>query len=186
MNSRLSVYRPPPVTLPSIVRRDEVGAAAWHALVRDRVVRPLWGDVAIAADLDDTPALRCEAVADLVPRRGVVGRCSAAWVHTGLRPPARVEVLVVSRAHRADPHPRRVAAEAALTDDDVVRIGPLKVTTVQRTGTDVARWVPSAAALAVLADLCAVGFDPRHALRDLEALPGQRGVRTARATLRSL
>jgi len=186
MTSRLDAYRPPASALPSIVRRHEVGAAAWHALVRDRVVRPLWGDVAVVADLDDTPALRSEALADLVPRRGVVGRCSAAWVHTGRRPPAKVDVLVASGAHRADPHPWRTAAEAALTDDDVVRVGPLTVTTVQRTGTDVARWVAGPQALVVLADLCAAGFDPDRALHDLDAMPGQRGVRSARQTLRAL
>jgi hypothetical protein len=186
MGSRLDAYRPPPTALPSIVRRQDVGAAAWHALVRDRVVRPLWGDVAVAADLDDTPALRSAALADLVPRRGVVGRCSAAWVHTGRRPPDRVDVLVASRGHRADPHPRRAAAEAALAPHDVVRVGPLAVTTVQRTGTDVARWVAAPVALVVLADLCGAGFDPSRALDDLDAMPGQRGVRAARATLRSL
>jgi len=186
MTSLLDVYRPPSTDLPSLVRRADIGAAAWHALVRDRVVRPLWGDVGVVADLDDTPELRSAALADLVPRRGVVGRCSAAWVHTGRRPPSRVDVLVSSRTHRADPDPRRTSAEAALGAGDVVRIGPLQVTTVQRTGTDVARWVPAARALVVLADLCTVGFDPRRAMDDLDAMPGQRGVRGARATLRAL
>ncbi|GIG20406.1 hypothetical protein Cch01nite_11300 [Cellulomonas chitinilytica] len=186
MSSRLAAYRPPNTTLPSLVRRADVGAAAWHALLRDEVLRPLWGDVGLVADLDDTPALRSAALADLVPRRGVVGRCSAAWVHTGRRPPARVDVLVASRSHRADPDPRRTAAEATLPADDVERIGPLKVTTVQRTGTDVARWVPAAHAPLVLVDLCAVGFDPHRALRDLDAMPGQRGVRAARDVLRAL
>ncbi len=186
MSTRLAVYAPPSTVLPSLVRRADVGAATWHALVRDQVVRPLWGDVGVAADLDDTPSLRAAALADLVPRRGVVGRCSAAWVHTGGRPPSRVDVLVAARAHRADPDPRRTSAEATLAAEDVVRIGPLRVTTVQRTGTDVARWVGPAQALPVLADLCCVGFDPRRALHDLDAMPGQRGVRAARATLRAL
>ena len=166
--------------------RDDVGPAAWFALLRDGVVRVIWGDLAIAADLSDTPELRAAALAPLVPARGVLSRRSAVWVHTGCLPPERVEVLVAAGARRADPHPGRVAAEATLAPSDVVRVGALRATSVQRTGVDVARMLPPDEAGPLVRALQGVGFDAAAALESLADLRGQRGIRQARLVLEDL
>ncbi|MBO3085505.1 hypothetical protein [Cellulomonas fengjieae] len=186
MSTRLDAYRAVPPVLPRTVTRDDVGAAAWFGLLRDGVVRVVWGDVAIAADLPDTPELRTLALAPLVPARGVIGRRTAAWVHTGLFPPVRVEVLVRTGGRRTDPHPERVAAEATLAPEDVVRVGGHQVTSVQRTGLDLARMLPYPEAVPLLRALQGVGLDPTRALASLDAFRGQRGVRRAQSTLRGL
>ncbi len=175
----------PPV-LPRTVSRADVGAAAWFGLLRDGVVRTVWGEVAIAADLTDTPEVRAVALAPLVPARGVVGRRAAAWVHTGVFPPVRVDVLVRTGARRTDPHPERLAAEADLPPHDVILVGRVRVTTVQRTGADLARMLPCDEAVPLLRGLREVGFDAERALEELVELRGQRGVRQARCTLQSL
>ncbi|KQY44099.1 hypothetical protein [Cellulomonas sp. Root137] len=186
MSTRLDEFRPVPPVLPRTLSRADVGAAAWFGLLRDGVVRIVWGEVAIAADLADTPELRAVALAPLVPARGVVGRRAAAWVHTGSFSPVRVDVLVRTGGRRTDPHPERLAAEADLPPHDVVRVGRLRVTTVQRTGTDLARMLPRDEAVPLLTGLREVGFDPERALEQLAELRGQRGVRLARSTLQDL
>lgn len=182
----LDDLRPRTRALPTVVRRGDVGAAAWFALVRDGVLRPVWGDVAVVADLPSSPAVRGASLVDEVPRGGVVGRGSAAWVHAGGAPPPKVEVLVGSGRRRVPPSARRTSAEASLVPSDVELVGGLRVTTVHRTGTDVARFVAPARARRLLVDLVSAGFDPDAALRELDVLRGRRGVRQARALLRSL
>ncbi|GEK19943.1 hypothetical protein [Cellulomonas xylanilytica] len=186
MSTRLDAYRTPVPNLPRTVSRDDVGAAAWFGLLRDGVVRVVWGDVAIAADLSDTPEVRATALAALVPARGVIGRGTAAWVHTGRYPPVRVEVLVRTGERRTDPHPARVAAEATLPPSDVVRVGVHRATSVQRTGIDVARMLPQVDAVPTLRALLDVGFEPTHALDRLADLRGHRGIRRAYSTLQDL
>jgi len=180
MSTALATYRPP-AAVPSVVvvRRDSVPASAWFGQLRDGVIRIVWGDVAITADCVPTPAIRALAVADLVPPRSVVGRSSALWVHTGRRAPDRVEVLVARRARHTAPHPRRVSNEAELTSDDVVRLAGIRVTSVQRTGTDLARCLPATQAVSALSELVAIGFDPELAAHTLAALRGHRNVRSA-------
>jgi hypothetical protein len=170
---------------PTTVRRQDVGAAAWFALLRDGVLRPLWHDVGLRADLAETPALRAAGLAALVPRRAVVGRVSAAWVHLGGPAPARVDLVFAPGHRRTDPHPLRAAAEASLSPGDVVRIGPVRVTTVQRTGLDLARTAPPDQAERLLTALRARGFDPDRALDDLARLGPVRDVRRAREVLRA-
>jgi hypothetical protein len=186
VSTRLDAYRAVPPVLPHTVSREEIGAAAWFGLLRDGVVRLVWGDLAIAADLSETPAVRALALAPLVPSRGVIGRRTAAWVHTGRFPPVRVEVLVRTGGRRTDPHPARVAAEAQLAPQDVVRIGGHSATSVQRTGIDLARMLPAAEAVPLLHALQDIGLDPARALASLAAFRGQRGVRQAQSTLRDL
>lgn len=186
MSTRLDEFRAPPPPLPRTVSRDDVGAAAWFGLLRDGVVRVVWGDVAIPADLADTPELRAIAVAPLVPTRGVIGRRTAAWVHTGRYPPVRVEVLVRTGGRRTDPHPSRVAAEATLAPTDVVHVGAHRATSVQRTGIDIARMLPPPQAVPTLRALQDVGFEPARALDRLDRFRGHRGVRQAYSTLLDL
>ena len=184
MSSALAAYRPPPPTpRVVVVRRDSVPPSAWFGQLRDGALRVVWGDVAVAADVRPTPELRALAIADLVPRRTVVGRGSALWVHTGRHEPDRLEVLVGRRARHTAPHPRRVSNEADLADGDVVRLAGVRVTTVQRTGTDLVRCLPTSQAVAALSDLVPLGFDPAAAARMLAGLRGHRNVRLALSTL---
>lgn len=175
--------RPAHVPVPSTVRREDVGDAAWFGLLRDGVLRPLWQDVAVRADLAETPELRARGLSTLVPTRAVVGRASAAWVHVGGPLPARVDLLFAPGTRRTDPHPLRTAAEAHLSPGDAQPIGPVRVTSVQRTGLDVARSEPPARAAPLLAALRGVGFDPLLALDELARLGPARGVRRARTVL---
>ncbi len=179
----LHAFAPVRAPLPALVRRREVGDLAWVGMCRDGTVAPLWGDVAAAGGLEVSPEMRLAALADLVPARGVVGRASAAWVHVGGPPPVRVDVLVPPRGRRTDPDPWRVSAEAPLPSRDVLNLGASRVTTVQRTGLDVARWVPAERAAELLEQLCAVGFDPAVASARLEESAGGRGLRQARELL---
>lgn len=171
---------------PVVVRRGDVPTWVWTGLHLDGALVPLWREASRVAGTSEDPALRASAVAPLVPSRGAVGRLTAAWVHVGGRPPDRVTVLVRSGARRPEPHPDRVSAEADLVDHDVQAVGDVLVTTVARTAVDVARWAPTPVAVPVLRALLARGLDLDDALRRLEAQPGGRGVRTARATLRQV
>jgi hypothetical protein len=91
----------------------------------------------------------------------------------------------VQSVHREvdEPGHRVVGGEPAR---DVVRVGALRVTTVQRTGADLARLLPRDEAVPMLRGLREVGFDPERALAQLVELRGQRGVRQARSILAHL
>lgn len=175
--------RPLDAPLPATVRRRDVGTAAWFGLLADGVLRPLWHDVARRADVPETPALRAAALAGLVPPRAVVGRLSAAWVHAGGPAPPRVDLLFAPGARRTDPHPLRIAVQTRLSPGEIVVVGPVRVTAVQRTGLDVARWAPSADADRLLPSLGALGFDAWAAQVELARLGAVRGARHARARL---
>lgn len=173
-----------PAPLPALVLRRDVGAAAWFALRRDGVVRPLCADVALRADLAESVELRAAALAHLVPARAVVGRRSAAWVHVGGAAPDRVELLFPPRSHRTDPDLERVAAEATLGAADVLMCGPVRVTTPLRTAIDVARFLPPAEATSIVTLLVAAGgVRPDELLAGLDRVGAARGVRRARRTL---
>ncbi|PVU81116.1 hypothetical protein DDP54_17335 [Cellulomonas sp. WB94] len=152
-------------------------------MIRDGITRLIRADLTIPADVVATPELRLASLAELVPARCVVGRQAALWVHTGAHEPLRVAVLVGPRVRRPDPHPGRTTHECELTDDDVVALGALRATAVQRTGVDLARWFPADEALRLLEPLCDAGFDAAAALRSLDTLGGYAGVRNARDTL---
>jgi hypothetical protein len=162
---------------------DVLGPVTYQALLRDHVTRRVRGDLAIPADVTTTPELRAAALASLVPERCVVGRQAALWVHTGSHEPPRVAVLVGPRVRRPDPHPGRTTHECELRPADVIRFGGVRVTTVQRTGLDLARWFPVDEALTLLAPLSTHGFDPGAALIALERLAGYAGVRHARTAI---
>ncbi|HEY8719293.1 hypothetical protein [Pengzhenrongella sp.] len=176
-----------PCAVPEQLRAVEFGAISWQAMILDGVARHVWGGLAIAADLTETPDIRASAVHDLVPPRGVVGRAAAAWVHAGGPLPGRIEVIVAPRARRPDPHPLRVPHESALTASDVVVVGPLRVTSVARTALDVARWSGPDDSGQLLESLvrCA-GLDATHALGLLDALPGHPKTRAAREVMLAL
>ena len=148
-----------------------------------------WGlDPEIFEDLreaSDTPERRDdlrrsirEAFAPII-RHGVLGRDSAAWVHTGTRPPARACVLVPVGVRRPAPRPDRTCAEAVFGPSDVLLVAGTAVTTPERTAEDVARWLPPQDAVARLVELAALGLDLRAVRRRLDALAGRRHVRRA-------
>ncbi len=177
--------RPGP-PLPLEILPSDVSPPTYQALVRDGVTRRVWGDLAVPADVDVGPRLRAAAFRGLVPERAVVGRRSAAWVHTGEHAPRRVDALVPPRSRRPDPHPSRTTYECALPARDVVDLGGVRVTTVQRTGLDVARWCAPAEALPLLDALVRAGFDVERARAELAGLHGYAGTLTAASVLEAL
>ena len=176
----------PAVAVPDELRASEVGWVPWQILIRDGIARHVWGTLAIAADTPETPRVRATSVSPLVPARGVIGRSAAVWVHTGGPRPRRIDVLVAPRARRPDPHPQRVAHESALPAGDVVEVGPVRVTTVERTAVDVARWAGHDAASLLERLVHGAGLDPARAIGLLGTLPGHRGTRDARTALVAL
>jgi hypothetical protein len=188
VSTALLAYRPPTPTgaLP-LVRRADVSAPVWTGMLLDGTLRPLWDGVAVLAGHVVTPALRLSALEDLVPHRGVVGRSAAVWVHGGGTRPDKVAVLVRPGSRRPDPHPVRRAAQGPLPDEDVLDLGTGRVTTVQRTGLDVARYTAhDDEAARLLSMLLPLGFDPEAAAAALGRLPGERGVQRARERLATL
>lgn len=175
--------RPEPAVL---LRRGDVDPLTWAGMFRDGLLRPLWVDVAVRSGAPVTPRVRLAAIGQLAPPRAVVARAAAAWVHAGGAVPAVVDVLVASRGRRADPHPLRRACEGSLAAADVVDLPEGRVTSVQRTGLDVARFVVPDEAARLLPALLPLGFDPAEALDALDALAGCRGSRRARALLAAL
>ncbi len=182
----LLAYRATAVDVRPLVRRRDVSAAEWTGMLLDRARVPIWDGVAVCTRHEVTPELRLAALAELVPQRGVVGRAAAAWVHAGGPRPPKVDVLVPAGVRRTDPHPLRRAAEAPLPDDDVLDLGTGRVTTVQRTALDVARYAPPGDAVRLLVGLLPLGLDPYAALATLRGLTGGRGVLHARAVFTSL
>jgi hypothetical protein len=172
--------------LPSEILPADVGGLTYGALLRDGVTRPVWGELTVPSDVPVGPTLRAAAFRGLVPARAAVGRRSAVWVHTGEHAPRRVDVLVPPRSRRPDPHPSRTTYECALPARDVVDLGGVRVTTVQRTGLDVARWCAPDDALALLGALVRTGFDVERARAELAVLHGYAGTLAAASVLGSL
>jgi hypothetical protein len=188
MTTPLGWLFPPAPSVPSVVRFADVGVAGWHALLRDGVLHHVWGDLAIPADRRATATERADALRPLVPARAVVGRVAAAWVHTGVGPPTVIDLLIPAGRRRLAPHPHRRTHESELPEQDLVDVGGVRLTSVARTGIDLARWDLGRGAQAAdaLDALVALGFDPRTALRRLDRLGGQRGLRAARRYLETM
>ena len=173
--------------IPELLHVVELGSVPWQALIRDGIAWRVWGDVAIGADVPETPGIRATAVRPLVPTRGVVGRAAAVWVHTGGSRPGRIDVLVAPRARRPDPHPLRVPHECVLPGSHILVLGALRVTTVVRTAVDVARWsAPHDAGVLLERLVRYAALDPDEALVLLDGLPGHRGTRGAHNALVAL
>lgn len=170
--------RLPPTPL---VHPADVGAVAWHLLLRDGHLVRLRGDVALPAGVRATPALRAAALAPVVPPRCAVARAAAVWVHVGGDPPARVDLVAPRGARVPAAAPGRVATTAALPDADVVVLGGVRVTTRRRTAVDLLSHEPADRALRLVARLRAAGLDPARVRADVAAASGRRGVRAAAA-----
>ena len=178
MTDALSL-QPAEHVLPRLVRRDATSSAAWAGMMRDGVLVALTDGVAVTGDEPAGEGDRALALSPALPRHGVLGRDSAAWVHTGTRPPARACVLVPVGVRRPAPRPDRTCAEAVFGPSDVLLVAGTAVTTPERTAEDVARWLPPQDAVARLVELAALGLDLRAVRRRLDALAGRRHVRRA-------
>jgi len=180
----LGWLEPPVVDVPDGVRLADVGPVGWQVLLRDGVLEPVRGEVAAVRGRPPDPAVRAGALRELVPPRAVVGRAAAVWVHTGGPAPARFDVLVAPRVRRPSPHPLRVPHESPLPPADVLRLGEVRVTTVQRTALDVARWLAPEVAEPLLDRLVTdTGLDPYAPLRLLDLARGHVRGPAARAVL---
>ncbi|WNB87351.1 hypothetical protein [Cellulomonas sp. ATA003] len=184
MTSSPDHLRPGPTALPDHVRMADVGPVGWQVLVRDGVLRPVWGDVAAPAAVPPGPHVRARAVRPLVPPRAVLGRAGAVWVHADGPVPPRFDVLVAPRVRRPAPHPLRVPHECPLPPADVVRLGGVAVTTVERTAVDVARHLPLDEAVTLLVRLAVhARLDLRAALRAAAELGPRHGGPRVREVL---
>lgn len=91
-----------------VVTPDDVGAAAFGRLIRDKALRPLTPLAALPADIPGSALLRAEAMEWAVPRRGVVSGLAALWVHGSLpgEAPLSIEVAVPRGANPDGPRER--------------------------------------------------------------------------------
>ncbi|WP_448060675.1 hypothetical protein [Cellulomonas hominis] len=167
-----------------LVTPDQVGSAAFQAMLLDGTLHRVWGDVALPRGTTEAPAHRAAAVRPLVPGRCVVGLLGAVWVHTGGDPPARLDVVVPPRGRRPDPHPHRRVHALRLDPGDTTLLDDLRVTTAERTALDLACRCAEPVAVAGLRALAAAGLDVGAVLDRLGSLDGRNGARGARAVLR--
>lgn len=192
MTSATTVRPAPPASPGGLVRPSDVGGeVAWSCLVREGALvvlaegGVLGEPVARRATTPGSPLLRARVLAPLVPAHTAVAGLSAAWLHLGGRLPDRVDVVYRSGSHRPRTRPGVVARQAALLAADVTRRGDVVVTSVQRTGLDLARADPPVADLPrLLARLGDVGFDASAALRTLARRPRLPGRAAAERALR--
>ena len=167
-------------------------------LVTEGLLRHVVGGVYAPAHLVDTAGLRAAAalvaLAGTVsarravspagdPAAAVVGHATAAWLHAGWVPPARVDLVIAPGSTRLRStalrlHEHRLAAE------DVDRVGGLLVTNPVRTGADVARTLAPSTAVRLLDGLSrACSLRPVDVLDQLERMPHGRGVARARVVV---
>lgn len=185
----------PVVAQMSPFRRRECPAEA-DQLLGLGFLRPVVADVLVSFDAPDSPAVRAEAAAVLIPahRREeeplwVVGYASAAWLHTGLtagrEPPVELEILVPPGWRRPD-RPGLRGRQLQLAPEHVTYVGPVAVTTPLRTAADVARDLPADLAVPILNRLGELtGVRPHQVLHLLTSLRHVRGVVGARKVIRT-
>lgn len=196
------LLRPPP-TVQAPFTPASLGASAqgWAALLRDGDLVEVRPGFAVGPGTAITPELRALALTQVVPRGVVVGRASAAWVHTGHGDGPRVCVLYAPGGHRPRHAGRLEVCQAAVRpwEIDTIAIattapGPgggtdagaataLKITTLVRTAMDVATWCPPQESAALLDRLVAAGLDLDDALHRLDLVASWRGAETARIRL---
>lgn len=160
----------------------------WQTLCRDGVVVEVRPGFALVAGVSETSADRARTLLDAVPTDVVVAREWAVWVHTGGRPPRPPRrICVVYRPGTSRPRsvPGMDAVQATLRPWDVVTVGSLVVTSLERTAMDVATWSTGPQAVQDLARLRAGGADLAAAVGRLGRSAGWRGAERAVRRLES-
>ncbi|MGH3390906.1 MAG: hypothetical protein ACRDOO_18730 [Actinomadura sp.] len=137
----------------------------------------------------NTLALRADALGQLLPRHVVIGRRSAAWLWglDVLPPGQRAEAWPVELLVPADRvPPRRPGCLGFSTDlprSDVTETMDTRVTTVERTALDCARWLPRLEAVAALDQFLRRGVDQGTLARRARVLAGRRNARQLREVI---
>ncbi|MFD4420109.1 hypothetical protein ACFWN7_01205 [Agromyces sp. NPDC058484] len=130
-------------------------------------------------DEPDLPAFRAAVVALRAPRRLVVERLSAAWVHGGLAtPPAIAQFCVPLSARIAviGDH-RATVREVRIEDSEIIELGGIRCTSIVRTGFDLLREPSFEAALveqvvgAMIAARSTLGCELRERLDAATRMP---------------
>jgi len=178
-----------PVTADVFTAGPATPAAVLVAMAGEGLLVPVLPGVWLAADAAGRPAVRCRALARVVPPSGVVAGAAALWargLHAGTGCP-EVDVVVPPGAAGGS----RTAADgvrlrgSVLAGDDVEVVAGLTLTTTARSLADLARWCPDGelAATAALSGALRSGCDAGLVRAALERSPRAPGVRRARRVL---
>jgi hypothetical protein len=127
------------VRLPDLLTSDHLPAAELEALRLDGALYELagaWRPV----DLPETGDARAAAVALVLRDRLVADRLTAAWVLDAAdRPPVPLQACAPADDRGAAGAPGLDVRELHLQASDVLRVGPLRLTTAVRTAADLLR-----------------------------------------------
>jgi hypothetical protein len=155
---------------------------------RARVITRLCRDVYVDGQADGL-AIRAGALGSLLPRHVVIGRRSAAWLWgLDVLPPGQgeeawpVELLVP--AGRVPPRrPGCLGFSTDLPQADVTEAMDARVTTLERTAVDCARWLPRLEAVAALDQFLRRGVDQDALAERAQLLAGRRNARHLREVI---
>lgn len=177
----------PTVQAPFTPQSLATSVQGWATLVRDGDIVEVRPGFAVGPGTVITAALRALSLADLVPTGVVVGRASAAWVHTGLGGGRRVCVLYAPGRHRPRDVGRLEVCQASVRPWEIdafpATASTIEVTTLARTAMDVATWCSPQESADLLAHLVTAGLDIDEALHRLDLVASWRGAETARTRL---
>lgn len=177
----------PTVQAPFTPQSLGTSAQGWTTLVRDGDIVEVRPGFAVGPGTAITAALRALSLDEVVPEGVVVGRASAAWVHTGHGAGRRVCVLYAPGRHRPRDVGRLEVCQATVRPWEIdafpTSASTLKVTTLARTAMDVATWCSPEESAELLAHLVTAGLDIDDALHRLDLVASWRGAETARARL---
>lgn len=200
---------PSPRPLPTVVLSRDIGYDAARSahrageLTRVRTGAYLHGSLPAEpwARRELLALARCVAVSRQLPSRAVLSHESAALVHGAwvLRPTDRTHLSVRWRPHKPDVPDISRHYAPDLTEDDIITVGGLHVTTLQRTALDCAMTFPPRRALPLVDSILRILARPnrfsrersvgaisaaRDALREkLDGMGPRSGVVTARGVI---
>jgi hypothetical protein len=170
-------------------RLDEISLsdAALRTLIRNGAVRRLLRGVFVDATVEETTELRAAAVCLAVPPHVIVCRTTAAWLF-GIAPllinshrDAPTFDLMAPAGHTVTRRTGCRGSSAQLRGDDVLDLGPVRVTSPVRTALDLARTLDRPDALAYVDAMLSAGLVTRDELwLRLGGMAGLRWVAQAR------